>query len=63
MFTNTLTIEQIRNRLADRRLTVISERTGINRNTLSRIRSGKLQSPAYETWRQLEQYLSKEPSA
>lgn len=51
-----LTLEQIRDRLADRNLHQVAERAGIHRQTLYRIASGQTQ-PSYETLRKLSEYL------
>jgi transcriptional regulator with XRE-family HTH domain len=53
-------LDEIRQRLQDRRLDVIAERTGISRNTLYRIRQGLVENPEYETVRRLEEYLRNE---
>ena len=53
-----LTIDQIRQALADRRLDVVSEATGVHRNTLGRIRSGEAKNPSYSTVKSLSDYFS-----
>lgn len=53
-----LTIDQIKRMLADRRLDVVSEATGLHRNTLAAIRDGRHENPKYETMRKLSEYLS-----
>lgn len=52
-----MTLDEIRAALADRRLTAVSEATGVHRNTLSQIRSGRLLNPSYETIARLSDYL------
>ena len=52
-----LTLEQIRDKLADRNLEIVAERTGIHRNTLSAIRTGQNQNPTYNTIMILNNYL------
>lgn len=52
-----LTLDQIRQSLADRRLDVVSEATGIHRNTLYAIRTGKNQNPRYSIIKALSDYL------
>lgn len=51
-----LTIEQIRERLADRNLHQVAERAGIHRHTLYRIANGTTSS-TYETIKKLSDYL------
>lgn len=55
-----LTIDKIKLLLADRRLDVVSKRTGLHRNTLSAIRDGRHENPTYETIRKLSEYLAPE---
>ena len=54
-----LTLDKIRDMLQDRRLDVVSEVTGIHRNTLSGIRSGAITNPRYETLLKLSEYLTR----
>ena len=53
-----MTLDEIRAALSDRRLTAVSEATGVHRNTLSQIRSGRLKNPSYETIARLSNYLA-----
>lgn len=55
-----LNLRQIREALSDRRLDIVSEHTGIHRNTIAAIRSGKAENPSYDTIRKLSDYLGKE---
>lgn len=50
-------LEQIGNGLKDRRLDIVSEKTGINRNTLARIRDGIQRSANSNTINALAQYF------
>lgn len=54
-----LTIDKIRALLADRRLDIVSEATGVHRNTLARIRSGENENPHYDTIAKLSAYLGR----
>ena len=51
-----LTIDEIKKQLADRRLTVVAERTGLHYNTLKLIRDGK-GNPTYSTLKIISDYL------
>jgi transcriptional regulator with XRE-family HTH domain len=53
-----MTLDKIMGALADRRLDVVSEATGVHRNTLSAIRSGKLKNPSYATVKAISDYLT-----
>ena len=53
-----MTLDQIRESLADRRVSVVAEFTGIHANTISRIRSGKNKNPTIRVVTLLEIYLS-----
>lgn len=55
-----LTINKIKDALADRRLDVVSKATGLHRNTLAAIRDGRHENPTYETMRKLSEYLAPE---
>ncbi len=52
-----MTLDQIIRALADRRLAVVADATGLTRETLRRIRDGKAKKPAHETVRKLSDYL------
>lgn len=52
-----MTIDEIRKKLQDRNLAVVSERIGIHYNTLYRIAKGE-GNPNYETLKKLEAYLN-----
>ena len=54
-----LTIQEIKDALSDRKLTVVSDATGINRNTLAAIRDGQNLNPRSETVRKLSEYLGR----
>ncbi len=55
-----LTLEEIRQRRQDRNLVRVAEATGINRNTLGQIKSGKVSNVYYSTVETLSQYLGRE---
>ena len=52
-----LTIEEIRNKLLDRRLQMVADATGIHYATIQAIRNGRVTNPSYETVRLLSEYL------
>lgn len=52
-----LTIEEIRERLADRRVPIVSERTGVAHSTIYAIRDGRSANPEYNTLKALSDYL------
>lgn len=52
-----LQLEQIKRALWDRRIDVIARETGIHRNTIAAIRSGRVTNPRYETMRKLSAYI------
>lgn len=53
-----LTLEEIRKALKMRSLTSVSTQTGINRNTLSRLRNGHDENPTLKTMLTLSEYLA-----
>lgn len=53
-----LTIEQIRAKLIDRRVSMVSEATGLHYNTIRWIRDNNDANPTLETMRKLSAYLS-----
>lgn len=53
-----LTLEQILEKLEDRNLTKVAEKTGIHSNVLYRLTKDKSQ-PKYETIKKLSDYLEK----
>jgi transcriptional regulator with XRE-family HTH domain len=52
-----LTLKQIVNLLQDRNLTEVSRRTGLHRQTLWLIMTGKTPSPGYKTLQILSDYF------
>ena len=56
--TGMMTLDQIREALDDRILYVVAERTGIHRNTISAIKSGKIENPTYYVLKKISDYLS-----
>lgn len=57
-FNNMLTLEQIREQLQDRRLTVIAERTKLHPNTLRDIRNNADCNPSHRVMAALSDYLT-----
>jgi transcriptional regulator with XRE-family HTH domain len=55
-----LSIEEIRNKLKDRRIAMVAEATGLSRQVIYNLTTGKTPSPAYETVKRLSEYLEKE---
>jgi transcriptional regulator with XRE-family HTH domain len=55
-----LSIEEIRNKLKDRRIAMVAEATGLSRQVIYNLITGKTPSPAYETVKRLSEYLEKE---
>jgi len=53
-----MTLDQIREALDDRILYVVAERTGIHRNTIAAIKSGKIENPTYYVLKKISDYLS-----
>jgi DNA-binding Xre family transcriptional regulator len=53
-----LTLEEIAERLKDRRLSVVTQITGLHENTIAAIRDGKNTNPTLETLAKLSAYLS-----
>jgi DNA-binding Xre family transcriptional regulator len=49
--------------LRDRRLSVVSDATGVNRNTLRLLRDGRQESIRYETLKALSDYFSPQKDA
>ena len=52
-----LTLEEIKDALRDRRLDIVSEKTGIHRATISRIRNDENANPTYAVIKTLSDYL------
>ncbi len=52
-----LTLDQIVHLLGDRRIDVVAEKTGIHRNTISKIKSGENENPTYYVLQKLSDYL------
>lgn len=52
-----LSIEEIRSKLKDRKVTVVSQATGIHKNTIYKIRRGQVTNPELETVKTLSDYL------
>ena len=60
---NMRTLQQIREALKDRRLSVVSEATGLHYNTLRQLRDDEDHSPSYDTVRKLNEYLEARENA
>ncbi len=58
IFNKMLTLEQIRDQLQDRRLTVIAERTKLHPNTLRDIRNNADCNPSHRVLAALSDYLT-----
>lgn len=54
-----MTLKQISDSLKDRRLTVISQATGVHWNTIRNIRDNADANPTYQVMVKLSDYLSK----
>lgn len=52
-----LTLDEIRKLLADRRISVVAEATGLHRNTVAAIRDANGGTPSYKTVKALSDYL------
>lgn len=52
-----LTLQQIRNALADRNLKAVADATGLHYNTVRLIARGQIADPGYESVRRLVDYL------
>jgi transcriptional regulator with XRE-family HTH domain len=52
-----MTLDKIKDALRDRRLDVVSEKTGISATTLSGIRAGRITRPHAATIKVLSEYL------
>jgi transcriptional regulator with XRE-family HTH domain len=53
-------LEEIRERLHDRKLTVVAQSTGLHYNTVYRIANGSSKDPAYSVIKRLSDYLDQE---
>ena len=56
-----LTLEEIKAKLADRRLDAVAEATGLHPNSIARIRDGKNLNPKHSTVAALSAYLEARP--
>ena len=52
-----MTLDQIKASLDDRILNVVAEKTGLHRNTVANIKSGRIANPTYYVMRKLSDYL------
>jgi len=53
-------LDWIKSALADRRVSIVSEKTGLHPNTIARIRDGKNENPTLETLNKLAVYLTEQ---
>jgi len=58
MGTKTMTIDEMREALSDRKIRVVSEETGVKYHTVLNIANGKHKNPTYENYKALLDYLS-----
>ena len=58
-----LTLEQIRDQLQDRRLTIVAERTKLHPNTLRDIRNNPQCNPSHRVLSALSEYLTSSAQA
>jgi len=56
------TIDQVKDRLADRNLKAVAEKSGVHYNTLYRLMSSDSPNPHYETMKKLIEYLDNQDS-
>ena len=56
-----LTLEEIKAKLADRRLDAVAKATGLHPNSIARIRDGKNTDPKHSTLAALSAYLEARP--
>ena len=52
-----MNIDKMKRMLADRRLDVVSESTGVHVNTIARIRDGVTENPSHKSFEALRSYL------
>lgn len=52
-----MTKDEIQRLLADRRLDVVSDATGVHRSTIAKIRDGKQENPTVTVLQRLSDYL------
>lgn len=52
-------LEEVRRRLRDRKIYVVSEATGLHFHTLRRLRDGDTKKPSYDTVRRVSEYFHK----
>lgn len=52
-----MTIEQIKEALQDRKISVVAEKTGVHYTTIQRIRDGLVTNPSLSVYLALSEYL------
>jgi len=55
-----LTVERIREMLADRHLKIVSDKSGVKYATVRAIASGDVTNPSYESVKRLSEYLTEQ---
>lgn len=60
MLKKMLTLEQIVEKLKDRKLVAIAESTGLSRQTISKVLNGKIKSVSYSVVKTLSDYFMSE---
>jgi hypothetical protein len=58
-----LTVDEIREKLKDRRLNIVAEKTAIHYNTVVKMARGEIQSPSYKTLVEFTKYFTEKESA
>lgn len=53
-------LDDVKKKLHDRRLSIVSEKTGVHQNTLRAIRDGKNANPTMNTLRAIVNYLERD---
>ena len=52
-----MTLEEVREKLVDRRIDMVADATGLHYGTVQEIRSGKNDNPSYKTVKALSDYF------
>ena len=52
-----LNLEEVREKIKDRKLRVVAEQTGLNYNTVWRVATGRVKEVSYDTIKKLSDYL------
>lgn len=54
------TLDELREKLHDRKLTVVAEKTGLHYNTVYRLAKGMSTDPAYSVVKRISEYFEQE---